>query len=363
MTELLEIASKNQLFQFEGKLYEQINGVAMGSPLGPLMANAFMCHIEENMIEKRLMPNFYKRYVDDTLVIMPSLSLIDSFLVLLNSQHSAINFTLEYSKNNQLPFLGMLLSLKSGKIETAVYVKPTDKGLHLHFQSHVDKKYKKTLLNTMLHRAYKISSTWSIFHDECTRLKSVFLNLKYPISLIDSEIMKFMENINNKDIVNTANTRDPTTPKTRIVLPFVSQKSCYILKAKINDLNSKINTYIEPIFTSKKIKDSIKQVEKKPKIINEQCVVYKFECDLCDASYVGYTCRHLHERVKEHKNSAIGEHMKYEHSDVSRFENLFTVLKKCKGKWDCLVFEMLYIKKIKPTLNKQCDSIKAKLFK
>ena len=36
LMELLRIATKNQRFQFEGKLYEQVDGVAMGSPLGPL---------------------------------------------------------------------------------------------------------------------------------------------------------------------------------------------------------------------------------------------------------------------------------------------------------------------------------------
>ncbi|XP_022783275.1 uncharacterized protein LOC111324056 [Stylophora pistillata] len=40
LVELLNIATKHQLFQFEGNLYEQIDGVAMGSPLGPPMANA-----------------------------------------------------------------------------------------------------------------------------------------------------------------------------------------------------------------------------------------------------------------------------------------------------------------------------------
>ena len=49
LIELLEVASKNQLFQFKGNLYEQVDGVAMGSPLEPLMANAFMCNIEEKL--------------------------------------------------------------------------------------------------------------------------------------------------------------------------------------------------------------------------------------------------------------------------------------------------------------------------
>ena len=39
LVELLRVATKHQLFQFNGSLYEQIDGVAMGSPLGPLMAH------------------------------------------------------------------------------------------------------------------------------------------------------------------------------------------------------------------------------------------------------------------------------------------------------------------------------------
>ena len=52
LVELLNIATKHQSFQFEGNLYEQIDGVAMGSPLGPLMANAFMCSIEDRLEEQ-----------------------------------------------------------------------------------------------------------------------------------------------------------------------------------------------------------------------------------------------------------------------------------------------------------------------
>ena len=40
----------------------------------------------------------------------------------------------------------------------------------------------------------------------------------------------------------------------------------------------------------------------------------------------------------------------------------FTVLRKCKTKHDCLIYEMLYIRELSPSLNVQSDSIKAKLF-
>ena len=47
LAQLLEVATTNQLFQFDGHLHEKTDGVAMGSPLGPLIANVFMCHLGE----------------------------------------------------------------------------------------------------------------------------------------------------------------------------------------------------------------------------------------------------------------------------------------------------------------------------
>ena len=40
----------------------------------------------------------------------------------------------------------------------------------------------------------------------------------------------------------------------------------------------------------------------------------------------------------------------------------FSILLKCKGKFDCLIFEMLFIRDLKSSLNTQIDSIKARLF-
>ena len=56
----------NQLFQFNGELYEQTNGVAMGSPQGQKLANVFMYHIENQLRKRDIIPYFYRRYVDDT---------------------------------------------------------------------------------------------------------------------------------------------------------------------------------------------------------------------------------------------------------------------------------------------------------
>ena len=41
LVDLLNVSTKGQLFQFNGALYEQTDGVAMGSPLGPLLAQHY----------------------------------------------------------------------------------------------------------------------------------------------------------------------------------------------------------------------------------------------------------------------------------------------------------------------------------
>ena len=45
---------------FNGQLYEHTDGVAMGSPLGPLLANVFMCSIEEILKHKGKMSTYYR---------------------------------------------------------------------------------------------------------------------------------------------------------------------------------------------------------------------------------------------------------------------------------------------------------------
>ena len=47
-----------------------------------------------------------------------------------------------------------------------------------------------------------------------------------------------------------------------------------------------------------------------------------------------------------------------------RTEGCFSILRKCQGKYECLLYEMLYnnIKELSPSLNTQSDSIRSKLY-
>ena len=63
-------------------------------------------------------------------------------------------------------------------------------------------------------------------------------------------------------------------------------------------------------------------------------------CGLCDTDYVGFTSRHLHQRVEEHKRATIGYHVKEEHDgDPDSIGSNFEILKKCQSKLDCLILK------------------------
>ncbi|VDO80986.1 unnamed protein product [Schistosoma curassoni] len=69
LKDLLLLCTDNVQFTFEGEYFRQIDGVAMGSLLGPLLADVFMAHVEnlaDGLIENM---SRYKRYVDDILVV------------------------------------------------------------------------------------------------------------------------------------------------------------------------------------------------------------------------------------------------------------------------------------------------------
>ena len=121
------------------------------------------------------------------------------------------------------------------------------------------------------------------------------------------------------------------------------------------------------MFTSRKLKQDLSLREPEPNIVIQQCVVYLFKCDLCDAGYVGYTKGHLHTQVERHRQKApsIYKHYAKEHNTAvpNNFSACFNVIKKCTNKFDCLVNEMLFIQDLKPALNVQSDSLRAKVFK
>ena len=70
-----------------GKPYRQIDGIAMGSPLSPLLANVFMASIEERLEQKINKLPLYRGYLDDILLTCNDQTEADSLLAEFSSLH------------------------------------------------------------------------------------------------------------------------------------------------------------------------------------------------------------------------------------------------------------------------------------
>ena len=80
--ELFTVTLSESLILFNNEYYKQIDGVAMGSPLGPTFANIFLSYYEQIWLKNcpyEFKPVIYKRYVDDTFLLFQSKDHIGKF--------------------------------------------------------------------------------------------------------------------------------------------------------------------------------------------------------------------------------------------------------------------------------------------
>ena len=181
---------------------------------------------------------------------------------------------------------------------------------------------------------------------------------------MDSTVKTFLiSRVTDQSLLQSKSTTENTI---RVVIPFKDQVSANIVKTQLKDLSVKLQVNVQPVFTSRKIAHEFPTNEPKPQLIDQQCVVYNFKCDQCDAGYVGYTRGHLFVRVDGHRSKTSSVRKHYDNRHPGRIpddlHSCFKVLKKCQNKFDCLVNEMLLIKQLRPCLNVQSDSIRAKVF-
>ena len=121
LEKLLLKATKDVEFSFDGVMYRQIDGIAMGSPLGPTLANIFVGHCESILAEKAQWPLLYDRFVDDTFSIFESEENAEKFFKVLNGMHPALKFTIEEEENQCLPFMDVFLQ-RSGNNFYPLYI-------------------------------------------------------------------------------------------------------------------------------------------------------------------------------------------------------------------------------------------------
>ena len=195
LTELLRLCTKEIPFRHpNGQLFQQIDGIAMGSPLGPIFAAFYMGHLESKVFSgsEGKKPILYARYVDDIFVMCRDTSelhrLKDAF-----QNNSVLNFTYELSNiREQLAFLDVLVTNTANGLHLGAYVKPTDSGSCMSGDSYCPDKYKKSVIMNYLSRSYAVSEDWTAFHAEVERIKVLLINNNYTNKMVDGVIKSFV---------------------------------------------------------------------------------------------------------------------------------------------------------------------------
>ena len=370
LKELLSLATKECYFLFNDSLYKQIDGVSMGSCLGPSLANSFMCHMEKKWLNdcpEEFKPLFYKRYVDDTFLVFQSRDQIPRFLDYLNSKHRNIEFTAEIEENKSLSFLDIQIQSSENGVSTSVYRKSTFTGLTSKFQSATPMKYKMNLIMTLVTRAYKICSSYVNLHGELEFLRLILRKNGYPLNYINTYIGKQLSKLYiNSQQKETHNVKRPVIYMPLTFTGFhskdIKKQLSKILSNAYPQLDIKIYfTLQNKIGNFFKIKDTIP-------ISLKSNIIYKWQCRSCDATYVGRTIRSARMRWFEHMGRSFrtGNHLVKpcysairEHSEESghplALED-FSVIATSRRRADLDILEALYSHQLKPSIARNVAS-------
>lgn len=314
----------NNYFQFNDKFYKQKNGLAMGNPLSPILADIVMDKLFNTIIPRlKNKPTFIYKYVDDIILAIPEIY-INELKNLMESFCQQIIFTVEKECNNKINFLDITLirNINNNKITTNWYKKELTSDRMINFMSTHPFKMKRNIAVSFINRVFKLSDP-SFRNSNISLIKSILTKNGYPLHLINKWLINTIyktNNNNNKKPDTIENDIEPTTSNPMIFgsLTYIKglteniQKS-FKIKNQKKRIANKITNKGSNIYT--KLKDPIKKEQKTN-------VVYEIPCE-CGQAYIGETLQSLGKRLKQHQsgreNSALTKHSSSNHK--FKFEN------------------------------------------
>lgn len=354
----VETVLESTSFCFNGQYYEQIYGTPMGSPLSPILADLVMDELEThclNLLQCDI--SAYYRYVDDIFTIVPRTE-IDTILSTFNSFHQRLQFTHEIENNNVINFLDTTVIRCGGKLLTNWYLKPTSSGRYLNYHSNHPFNYKINTINNLVDHAIMLSD--DRFHSEniCT-VKKILSNNCFPPKIIDRYVQKRVCTLRERKnmTISVDNNSREFDISSCILLPYIKNLSDNISRTIKK-------TSLKLIYTiPKKLDKLIKRGKDKLSKTDRTDIVYKIDCNKCDATYIGQTKRHLNTRIKEHINNikvhtsnhnVISKHKtEYMHDFNWTSPNILHCEKHTRKRE---IAEMFFIKKHNNTINLQKDT-------
>ena len=353
---LAKISSCDVLMLTQDGYYRQIDGLAMGSPPAPHLANGWLSQFDKKIKgEARIFP----RYMDDTIREIKK-DLKQGILEELNGLHPSLKFTMEeQDEKGQLPMLDMKLVNEQGILSSTWYNKPTDTGLIINYHSLAPKRYKRSVVSGFVFRIYRACSNWKNFHESLNKAKKVLEGNQFPPDFYEPIIRKALEDI----LLKTRKPQEPETPqetedKERAEKIKVEKRLLFVqYRGKASEdfarALHKIEAPCTPVFTMRKLKSVLPSLKPTVERLCRGSVVYKLNCPRCSACYVGQTDRHFSTRLNEHqKNKSQPVYRHFEACGVKLEEKDTEFLASTtRGVTFLETLEALWIEELKPGIN------------
>ena len=387
LEKLLQLCTKEMHFQYDGKIYRQVNGVAMGSPLGPVLANIFMVELEKSLVPTMQDEvALWFRYVDDTFTFVKK-GCIDQVLMRLNGFHESIKFTFEKESGSTIAFLDVKASrTRDGSFITDIHRKRTDTNIYLNWKSFAPRPWKIGTLKGLIRRAFVICSTQQLQRKEVNFLKNVFIKINgYPSKVVNKVVYEVKRTMTSEnppsDIPPVPQQDDPRVSDLQeqesaepvynpfICLPYKGQEGEIIIKKFKNDLRAALPTNVKPrvVFKGTKLGSCFRIKDKVP-TQHETNLIYRFKSPEEGGNppqYIGQTKVRYGTRTYEHcntdKKSAVYKYKRAKNLTISS-ENFEIIDKGFSRTVDRKLAEALYVKEQDPVLNRQKKTFPILLF-
>ena len=370
LKKLILDSCRKTIFSFNGKLYKQVDGVSMGSSLGPVLANIIMTELESRIIKPLIdkgIIKFYCRYVDDTLVLIKPEN-IDYVHNLINNFHPNLKFIVDTFKDSSIHFLDLLIL---DNLDIDIYRKDTFTGQYINFSSFTPWHYKVSWVRSLIYRCKTICSNSNLFNGQIQYVTKLMAWNDFPLRVRHSLCNKFRKETKKE---NRAEVEKPTL---WLNLPFLGKNGHFLVRNLERKLHKSLGDFkLRMVYRTNKLsmfcsnKDRLDPIKKAN-------VVYCFTCPGCAKKYIGKTERNLITRVEEHArgkkvdDSAIHSHLEsctnfneylnlyklfygdinlFSHYKITIMEN--TSVLDSETNWLKLLFlEAYFIKRFQPSLN------------
>jgi hypothetical protein len=342
--ELLLNWSAKTFILFDSKYYVQTNGLSMGSPLSPTLAEIYMRFIEKHILFHHPNLLFYKRYVDDSILIFKGTSTSFSrFVNNLNKINPHIKFSFEWEIDNSIPFLDILITRIPGHgFEMEVFHKSISSIIPPVWSSYHPKHQLIGTLKGFISRALNLSTRRNALLKDLNFIFRSFKAADYPTHMIIdtmfnmvhdkfgiSLILSIHDSVLNNPVpsVPTPIANTPQTPSyisaTFPYIPGISDQIGKFIKQQLHvfDAPFKARITFKPHLSLKKFATNNLNLSSES-VLQRKGVVYAITCKQCQPNdnspilYIGETSQQLIQRIRGHLYntsivSPVRHHMLY----------------------------------------------------